>query len=147
LQPSADDGSVVGVATERPQTERVESLETRVAMLAWLPDRISRLEAEVSAFRWELREGFEVLREGLRAEIRAGDEETRHLIEESTAETRRLIDESTAETRRLIEETRQLIQESEDETRRFMRVLHEDVVSRLQSTGEALGGGPGAGTG
>ena len=75
---------------------RVEKLELQMRALSELPERVASLEAQFLQFRIEVREEFSSLRSEIRAEIRAGDEETR----------------------------------------RFMRILHEDVISRIAVLGE-----------
>lgn len=81
-------------------------LERQMRDLSGLPDRVASLEAQFVQFRAEVKEEFSSIRvdllalregqDGLREELRAGDEETR----------------------------------------RFMRVLHEDVISRIALLGE-----------
>ena len=75
---------------------RVAKLELQMRALSELPERVASLEAQFLKFRIEVREEFSSLRSEIRAEIRAGDEETR----------------------------------------RFMRILHEDVISRIAVLGE-----------
>ena len=71
--------------------QRVEALEQRVTKLDGEGGRLERIESQIVQLRSEMRDGFSAIRAELRAEIRAGDEETR----------------------------------------RYMRVLHEDLVSRI----------------
>jgi hypothetical protein len=52
---------------------RVEILEENVASLAELPERVARIASQILQFRDEVRGEFSAIR----AEIRAGDEETR----------------------------------------------------------------------
>jgi len=59
---------------------RVDRLERRVKSLEALPARMNRLESQFLQMRQEVRCEFSAVREGLRAEIRAGDEETRRLM-------------------------------------------------------------------
>ena len=61
-----------------PQTleARVERLEERVTKLEDLPARMDALSTQISQLREEMHSGFSNLREELRTEIRAGDEET-----------------------------------------------------------------------
>ena len=86
-------------------------------ILEQLPERMDSLElqfvqlreemrAEFSTIRSEIRAGDEQTRLDLRAEIRAGDEQTRT-------------------------ELRAEIRAGDEETRTFMRVLHEEVLSRI----------------
>ena len=61
-----------------PQTlaSRLDRLERRVESLEALPERIARLESQFMQFREEVRSEFS----SVRAEIRAGDEETQRLM-------------------------------------------------------------------
>jgi len=113
-------------------TNRVEVLERKVEILEKLPERMDALElqfvqlreemrAEFSTIRSEIRGGDEQTRTGLRAEIRAGDEQTR-------AELRAEIRAGDEQTRA---ELRAEIRSGDEETRTFMRVLHEEVLSRI----------------
>ena len=72
---------------QRSAIERIEILERKVEILERLPERVTAVELQLVQLRDEMRAEFSATR----AEIRAGDEETR----------------------------------------RFMRVLHEEVISRL----------------
>ncbi len=86
---------------EDTQTARVENIEKRLDLLEALPARMSAVELQIVHLRGEMREQFSAVRQelddiravtgGLRAEIQAGDAETR----------------------------------------RYMRVLHEEVLSRI----------------
>ena len=67
--------------------QRVDALELRVTRLDGKRGRLDTIESQIVQLRTEMHDGFSAIR----AEIRAGDEETR----------------------------------------RFMRVLHEDLVSRI----------------
>lgn len=67
---------------------------------------------------------FSALRTDVRAEIRAGDDETRRYAE-------RLHDE-------VITRLREEIRGGDEETRRQMRVLHEEVISRIALLQEGL---------
>ena len=106
---------------EKSLEERVNMLERGVEILEQLPDRVTALEvqivelrgemrAEFSATRNEAREGDERVLQTLRADIRAGDE-------------------------RVIQTLRQEIRAGDEETRRFMRILHEDLVERIEILG------------
>ena len=98
-------------------TDRVGALEAHVAVIASLPAHLSRLETEVVEFRAEVRQEFALLRQALRVEIREGDDQTECQLREE-------------------------IREGDEETRRLMRVLHEDLIERLNTIGEGLNGGP-----
>ena len=97
-----------------PQTSdsRVERLEERVTALEQLPARMDAFELQLSQFRQEVRAEFSATRSELREEIRAGDEETRRLLRKEI----RGVDE------------RIMVQ---------VRVLHEEVLSRLTMIQEA----------
>lgn len=73
---------------------RVDNLETRVAMLEQLPERVSAVESQIVQLGTEMHDELSAVR----IEMRGGDEETR----------------------------------------RYMRVLHEEVISRLARIQEAL---------
>ena len=84
---------------------RVDMLERRVEILEQLPERVTALESQIVQIvqlRDEMRSEFSATRLDLRAEIRAGDGETRR-------------------------EMRELFAASE----RHARVLHEDVIARI----------------
>ena len=111
--------------------KRVEILERQVSELATrddvraVADQILHLGTEMrdgfSAIRAEIRAGDEETRRVLRDEIRAGDEETRRVLREEI----RAGDE---ETRRVLREE---IRAGDEESRQFMRMLYEDVIDRL----------------
>src|SRR5713101_4874042 len=91
-----------------PQTlvRRIESLESRVAVLEQLPARFDALALQISQMREEIRGEFSALR----SEIRAGDEETRRVLRDEI----RAGDE---ETRRVL---RDEIRAGDEETRRVL---------------------------
>lgn len=119
-------------------TRRVETLEERVSALSTLPDRMTALEAQVATFRAETNAGFTALREemqagdaALRGEIRAGDAALRDEIRAGDATLR-------DEIRRVEAALRKEIQSGDEETRRYMRVLHEGVIERIKTVGDAI---------
>ena len=69
------------------------------------------LRSEISQLREEMHVQLSATRDGLRDEIRSGDE-------------------------RVLTELRAEIRTGDEETRRFMRVLHEDLVERITRLGE-----------
>jgi predicted phage gp36 major capsid-like protein len=87
--------------------ERVDMLERRVEILEQLPDRVAAVEQQIVQLRDEMRAEFSATR----AEARAGDE-------------------------RVIQTLREEIRAGDEETRRFMRILHEDLVARIEILGE-----------
>jgi len=84
-------------------------LERRVEILEQLPDRVTSLESQIAQLRDEMRAEFSTTR----AEARAGDEETRRGLREE-------------------------IRAGDEETRRFMRILHEEVIVRIELLGGRL---------
>ena len=92
--------------TEKSLEERVDMLERRVELLEQLPDRVTALELQIVQLRDEMRAEFSATR----AEARAGDEETRRVLRDE-------------------------IRAGDQETRRFMRILHEDLVGRIEILG------------
>lgn len=118
--------------------ERVDMLERRVEILEQLPGRVTALEtqivqlrdemrAEFSAARAEARAGDERVTQTLREEIRAGDERVIQTL-------RQQIQDSNEQVMRTL---RQEIRDGDGETRRFMRILHEEVIARIQLLGGA----------
>ena len=119
LHAAADDVTVVGrygsgrwsprrgqILGQQTLTNRVEVLERKVESLEKLPERMDLLELQFLQFREEVRAEFSATRAELRAEIRAGDEQTRV-------------------------DLRAEIRAGDEETRTYMRVLHEEVLSRI----------------
>jgi hypothetical protein len=101
---------------------RVEVLEQKVEALESLPGRVSALELQIVQLRAEMRAEFSALRGGydgslasLRDEIRAESSALRGSVDGSLASLR------------------EEIRAGDEETRRFMRVLHEEVISRIAS--------------
>ena len=90
---------------------RLEILEQKVESLEGLPNRVAALEPQIVQFREEMRLEFSAVRR----EMRAG-------------------------TNSLAETLRGEIRGGEEETRRQMRVLHEDVISRIALLNEGLNG-------
>jgi predicted phage gp36 major capsid-like protein len=86
--------------------ERVDMLERRVELLEQLPERVTALEVQIVQLRDEMRAEFSATR----AEAREGDEETPRVLRDE-------------------------IRAGDQETRRFMRVLHEDLVARIEILG------------
>ncbi len=99
---------------------RVKAIEQRMetwgARFDEIGAQISQLRDEMrtqfSAVRGEIRHGDEEVSLTLREEIRAGDEETRRALREE-------------------------IRAGDEETRSLMRVLHEDVIERIATLGNA----------
>jgi hypothetical protein len=87
--------------------QRMDSLERRVDILEQLPGRVTALETKIVQLRDEMRSEFSAVR----ADIRAGDEETRRV---------------------LTERMESLFEANE----RHMRLLHEDLVERIARSAE-----------
>ena len=85
----------------RSLTERVEILEQKVEALQALPDRVTGLESQILQLRGEIREGFSA---------------TRVEIEETRRHARTMHGE---------------VLTALQETQGQMRMLHEDVISRI----------------
>ena len=85
---------------------RVEMLGKRVDILEQLPERVEAVELQIVQLRQDLHGEFSALATELRAEIRAGDEETRRVLRD---------------------EMRELFADNQ----RQMRILHEDVIARI----------------
>jgi hypothetical protein len=97
-------------------------MERKVEALEVLPERVAAVELQLVQLRAEMRAEFSATQ----AEMRAGDEETRRVLREE-------IRDGDEETRRTLREE---IRAGDEETRRFMRVLHEDVITRLAAIQE-----------
>ena len=121
-------------------TNRVEILERKVEGLAELPDRVGALELQVSQLRTEMAIEFSAVR----AEMRELNEDTRREMHE-------LNDGLRQEMRQLNEDTRREMHELNEDTRRelsgriedigtHMRVLHEEVISRIALLDEHTNG-------
>ena len=115
---------------------RVERLEERVPILGELPGRIDALSTQISQVREEMHRGFSSSRDELRAEIRGGDAETvrtlREEIHTSNKETvRTLREEIHASNEETVRTLREEIRASGEEIMTRVRILHEDVISRL----------------
>jgi hypothetical protein len=82
-----------------------------VERLEQLPQQITALASQILQFREDVRMELS----GLRADMRAGDEQTRRVLREE-------------------------IRSGDEETRRLMRVLHEDLIGRIALLNEARKG-------
>ena len=82
-----------------------------------LTQRVASVERQITQLRDDVRDECSATREGLRKEMHEGDEALRQEIRATTAETIRVL--------------RHEIREGDEETRRLMRVLHEDLVARI----------------
>ena len=139
---------------------RVEILEGKVLTLADLPDRMAALELQIVQFRVEFHAEFSAFRQELGQQLR---QEFR--LEIATLATKAELGQAiatlatkaefgqaiatlatkaelgqavaTLATRADLEQLRAEMVEGNEETRRFMRVLHEEVLSRMVQLGES----------
>jgi F0F1-type ATP synthase membrane subunit b/b' len=115
----------------------LDSLERQVEVLERLPERVTALEVQIVQLRDEMRAEFSTTR----AEARAGDEDVvRTLRDEIRAGDEHVVNTLREEIRAGDEETRRElrteIRDGDEETRRFMRILHEEVLERIQILGD-----------
>ena len=94
-------------------TERVENLERKMELLEGLPERVSAVELQIGHLRTEMHEQFSAVRQEFRTEIRTEIEAVRT-------------------------DLRAEVRAGDEETRRHMRVLHEELLSRIATLQEAL---------
>jgi predicted phage gp36 major capsid-like protein len=104
--------------------KRVENLENRVTTLEQLPARVDALASQISELRDEMRIGFSAIE----SKIQAGDEETRRVLREEIragdSEVVRLLGDE-------IHSTRDKLLAAREDDRREVRMLHEEVLSRI----------------
>jgi chromosome segregation ATPase len=113
---------------------RVEALERRVTHLEDLPERVTRVESQVLQLRTEMRDEFSAVRSGL-ANLSGEVDEVRTGLANLSGE----VDEVRTGLANLsgqIAELRTQVHAGDEETRRFMRVLYEDLVSRIATIGK-----------
>jgi hypothetical protein len=128
--------------TDMPQRSlagRVKILEESVGSLEELPERTAGIESQLLQFREENRAEHSAIR----AEIRAGDEETRRvaqaLRDDLLAKLTEQIRVGDEETRRfaqtlhddLLAKLTEQIRVGDEETRRFAQTLHDDLLANL----------------
>ena len=114
---------------QRPVVERVESLERTVEALEALPARVSAVELQIVQLRDEMHDGFAEIRQ----DVRAADEALRNDLRTLRNELSARIAEGERAVR---DELSARIAEGDEGTRRYMRVLHEEVISRIATLGE-----------
>ena len=90
-------------------TSRVQILEQKVEVLETLPERVTAVELQIVQLREEMRDEFSAVRQEMNA-MGTG----------------------------LRAELSAAIRAGDEETRRYMRVLHEEVISRIASIQEGL---------
>ena len=103
---------------------RIEILERKVEGLELLPARMTALESQILQLGDDMRAEFSAIRQeiagavdGVRTEIRAGDQETRREMHSLLGD--------------VVVRLELRISSGDEETRRYMRVLHEDVIERI----------------
>lgn len=107
----------------QPIESRVESLENRVTELEQLPARNGGLESQIQQLRTEMHVEFSAVRTELRAEISGQGTSLRAEIAEQGTSLRGEIASLSARI---------------DEQGTHMRVLHEEVISRIALVQEAV---------
>ena len=142
---------------ERTLVERVEILEHNVEGLAGLPGRVDAVGLQIVQLREEMRAGFSALGADVDSNIRASRDSLRNELQtdigvacdsvksELRADIRTACDSLTSELQTEIRASRDSlkselqteIRSGDEETRRYMRVLHEEVISRIATIGEA----------
>ena len=94
-----------------------------MATLEQLPARVEDLAGQILQLRTEMRDEFSAVR----AEIRAGDEDTRRIVND---QLRSVSDQLSGQFSEQLRATR-------DELMTHARMLHEDVLSRIALIGES----------
>ena len=105
---------------ERDLAARVENLERRIELLEALPERVRVVELLIVDLRSEMREQFSAVRREFHEEIQTVKNELH------------------TEIQTLGRDLRAEIQAGDEDTRRYMRVLHEEVLSRFSIIQEGL---------
>jgi predicted transport protein len=120
----------------QPLEARVERLEERVTKLEELPARMDALSTQISQLREEMQSGFSNVRDGIRAEIRAGDdqvmEHARELYESLKEQIQAGDERVVSEDRRLHEELKTQIQAVDERVMNHARMLYEDLKADLK---------------
>jgi hypothetical protein len=124
-------------------TERVEILERKMETLEGLPERVGAVELLVGQLRTEMHEQFSAVRHEFRTVIRTEIDAVqtglrREIRSACDAVHTELRAEIKAEGDLIRRELRAEIREGDEETRRYMRVLHEEVLSRIAALQEGL---------
>ena len=121
-----------------PQTlaNRVEILEITVVDLGKLPDRVGALELRVGALESQVSQ----LRTEMRIEFSAVRVEMRELNTGVRQEMHELNDGLRQDVHRLNEETRRELGGRIEDLGTHMRVLHEEVISRIALLDEHMNG-------
>ena len=143
--------------TEPTLTERVTILEQKVNEFASLPSRVAGVELQIVQLRGEMQVGFSAvrqemaaMRDDLRTELHRelhGIREELHGIREELDGIHGALDGIHGELDGIHGELdgihgelnglRVEIRAGDKETRRYMRVLHEDLITRIATLGDA----------
>jgi hypothetical protein len=110
--------------SEETLAVRVENHERRLELLEALPARVSAVELQIVQLRIEMHEQFSATRQEFAAADSGLREEIRALGTDLRAEIK-------VEGEAIRTELRKEIRDGDEETRRYMRVLHEEVLSRI----------------
>lgn len=108
----------------RTLSERITILEQHVDSLQTLPARVGAVESQIVQLRGEMRSEFVAVRHEMRTEFAA--------VRGEIADVR-------AEMHALHRVTLEEIHKGDEDTRRYMRVLYEDLVTRIAVLGEGRG--------
>ena len=121
-------------------TDRIEIVEQKVHILESLPPRMEAVALQIIQLRAEMSSEFSSMRDEMRGgeaqlwqEIRAADARLRQEIRAFHTGLREEM--GTLETS-LLEKIRADIRDGDEQTRTYMRVLHEEVISKLAALGE-----------
>ena len=128
-------GEKGGEVESKSLEDRVSVLENEMEGLRGLPDRVASLEVNILQFRTDVRGEFSALRQEIQrmAETLRGE---MRLDMQGTAQTLRGEMQGMAQTLRgdmqgMAQTLRAELRAGDAETRRYMRVLHEEVLSRI----------------
>jgi hypothetical protein len=104
--------------------ERVELMEVRTERIE---GRVTNVESQISQLRADVRDGFSAAGRGL------GDtrDAILEVIDSGSKATQRLYDEGREEMRKLFGDLKGELKSDIAQTRADMRMLHEDLVSRI----------------
>lgn len=112
---------------ERTLVERVDILDQKVEGLETLPGRVHAVELQILQLREEMHAGFSAQSAELQAEILASRDSLKNELQVEIRASRDSVKS----------ELQAEIRAGDEETRRYMRVLHEEVISRIATIGEA----------
>ena len=116
-------------------SERVTFVERKMEALDGLPAQVESLRADIRAVEEALRTDIRAVEEAVRTEFQ---QEIRSSLAGLRAEVTEEIRQSATAQRT---ELMAAIRDGDDETRRYMRVLHEEVLTRIATLREAHPGG------